>query len=420
MRARSSSLSVVLTMVLLASVALAGCTAPAEAPAPTPPAAAPPAEKGGQDEFGPYEVVANWPQPLPDGDDGVKHDGWTWGSTGAVYAETPDRIWIAMRGELPLPPTAKPWTPYGMLNPTRGNATGNDDGLSATCEPTATKRGWERRYHHVLFVVDGEGRQVDYWPQHDKLFEMPCGRGPHKIKMSPYDPDKHVWVIDDQLHVIHKFTYDGKLAMTLGTKGQRGRDGGRLFDRPTHIDWLPDGTFFISDGYGGTRVAKFDADGKFLMDWGSAPKDAANPGPNEWNTVHSIAISNDRRLFVVDRGHHRFQVFDENGKFLDMFTTGVNSLPYYHFISTDQDIWVVDGGTGRVLKYGLDGQYLYGWGIRGGQPGQFNGPHQLTTDQQGNLYIAEVFNGRIQKFRPKPNADPAKVVGQEKRYSAAN
>src|SRR5580698_2736704 len=74
-------------------------------------------EKGGQEEFGPSEVVENWPQPLQDGPDGVKHDGWTWGSVGAVFAETPDRIWIAQRGELPLPPGAKPWTPYAMLTP---------------------------------------------------------------------------------------------------------------------------------------------------------------------------------------------------------------------------------------------------------------------------------------------------------------
>src|SRR3712207_878881 len=123
-------------------------------------------ERGGQEEFGPYEPVPDWPQPLPDAD-GVTHAGWTWGSVGGIYAETPDRIWIAMRGELPLPEGAKPWTPYGMLNPPRGNATGNDDGLSATCEPTA-KRGWERRYHHVLFVVDRNGKMVQSWPQHDK------------------------------------------------------------------------------------------------------------------------------------------------------------------------------------------------------------------------------------------------------------
>ena len=306
-----------------------------------------------------------------------------------------------------------------MLTPSLGNATGNDDGLGATCEPTE-KRGWERRYHHVIFVVDRDGKMVDSWPQHDKLFEMTCGRGPHKIKMSPYDADKHVWVIDDQLHVIFKFTYDGKLVQTLGTKGKRGRDAGNLFDRPTDIAWLPDGTFFISDGYGGKRVAKFDKDGKFLMDWGEAPKDPANPGPNEWNTVHSIQITNDRKLYVVDRGHRRIQVFDENGKFLDMFTTGIRSQPFAHLITKDQVLWQSDGGTNRIVKYDLNGKYLYGWGGPGGQPGQFQGPHSITTDQDGNLYLAEVFNGRVQKFRPKPGADPAKVVGQELRYGATS
>jgi DNA-binding beta-propeller fold protein YncE len=250
--------------------------------------------------------------------------------------------------------------------------------------------------------------------------------------MSPYDPEKHVWVIDDQLHVIYKFTHDGKIALTLGTKGQRGREAGKLFDRPTDIAWLPDGTFFVSDGYGGKRVAKFDKDGKFIKDWGEAPKDPKNPGPNEFNTVHSIAVSDDRRVFVVDRGHGRIQVFDENGKFLDMFATGpqgltqdyplgqVVSRPYAHLITADQMLWIVDGGTDRVLKYDLTGKYLYGWGTPGPYPGQFRGGHALTVDQAGNLYIAEVFAGRVQKFRPKPGADPAKVIGQEKRYKVAS
>jgi len=388
-------------------------------------------ERGGQELFGHYEPVPDWPKPLPDGPDGVKHAGWTWGSVGSVYAESPDRIWIAMRGELPLPEGAAPWTPYALLDPPR-RATGNDDGLNATCGPTE-RRGWERRYHHVLFVVDGEGNQVQHWGQHDKLFDAPCGRGPHKIKMSPYDPEKHVWVIDDQLHMIYKFTYDGKIVMSLGTKGQRGRDAGKLFDRPTDIAWLPDGRFFISDGYGGKRVAKFDKDGKFIKDWGQAPSDPKNPGPNEFNTVHSIAVSDDGRVFVVDRGHGRMQVFDEEGKFLDMFATGpqglnmddyplgqVVSRPYAHLITADQTLWASDGGTNRVLKYDLNGNYKYGWGQPGPYPGQFGGPHALTVDQAGNLYIAEVFSGRVQKFRPKQGADPSKLVGQEKRYKASS
>ena len=71
-------------------------------------------------------------------------------------------------------------------------------------------------------------------------------------------------------------------------------------------------------------------------------------------------------------------------------------------------------------QYDLNGKYLYGWGGPGGQLGQFNGPHSITTDQDGNLYLAEVFNGCVQKFWPKKGADPAKVVGQELRYSSTS
>ena len=99
-----------------------------------------------------------------------------------------------------------------------------------------------------------------------------------------------------------------------------------------------------------------------------------------------------------------------------MWTTGVRSSPYAHLITTDQSLWVSDGGTHRILKYDLNGKFLYGWGGPGGQPGQFNGPHSITVDQDGNLYLAEVFGGRVQKFRPKKGADPAKLVGQENRY----
>ena len=119
---------------------------------------------------------------------------------------------------------------------------------------------------------------------------------------------------------------------------------------------------------------------------------------------------------MVDRGHRRIQVFDENGTFLDMWNTGTLSLPYGHLITQDQHLWIVDGGTSRVVKYDLDGNFLYAWGgARSGLPGQFNGPHSLTVDQDGNLYVAEVFGGRVQKFSPRPTADPAKIIGQEVR-----
>src|SRR5688572_12523079 len=106
----------------LVSVAwLAGCdqsaapgtpAAPAAVPAAATPAAGRPDGRWSYHDWptGHYRVVENWPKPLPD--TRHSHDGWTWGSFGGVYAESPDRIWIAMRGELPLPEGAAPWTPY--------------------------------------------------------------------------------------------------------------------------------------------------------------------------------------------------------------------------------------------------------------------------------------------------------------------
>ncbi len=354
-------------------------------------------------DTGEYEVVPNWPQPLPDGPDGVKHAGYTWGSGGGGFAESSNRVWIAQRGERPLPPGAKPWTTGTLLIPPRDDS-GRDD--------YGGVRGWERRWHHNVFAVDRDGKTVVEWPHLDKFFSPPntLARGPHKIKMSPYDKQKHVWIIDDDLHEIHKFSYDGKLVKTFGERGVPGR-GPNNFNRPTDIAWLPDGTFFIADGYAGTRVAKFDPNGKFLMDWGEVPKDPAKPVANEFYSVHSIDISRNRRIYVNDREHSRIQVFDENGKFLFMWTVGYKAEVYTHMVTEDDFVWAADHTTSRLIKFDLDGRYLYDVGGPGPLPGQFRGVHQISVDQDRNLYLTEVWNGRTQKWRPKPKADPGKIVG---------
>ena len=244
---------------------------------------------------------------------------------------------------------------------------------------------------------------------------MKGARGPHKIKMNPYDPQKHVWIMDDNLHQLFKFTYDGKLVQTWGEQLVRGEDE-RHFGRPTDIDWLPDGTFFVSDGYTNTRVVKFSPEGKYLTSWGTSSEGKANPGPNEMHTVHSVAVGRDRKVYVSDRTNSRIQIFDENGKFLDMWTN--IRRPYHVLMSRDQFLWVSDGETHKMLKYDLSGKFLYGWGTFGPLPGRFNGVHQFSVDQENNLYVAEVFNGRAQKFRPRKGADPAKLTGQELRHGA--
>src|SRR5438552_17782427 len=156
-----------------------------------------------------------------------------------------------MRGELPLPKGAAPWTPYAALNPSRGNAMGNSDGLNPTCQ-SENKWGWERRFQHSIIVFDRQGNFVDEWPHLDELFsKLPCGRGLHQIKISPYDKQKHVWIIDDQLHMIYRCTYGGKQDHNKGQLVLRGR-GPNTFERPPDNEWLPGENYSIPCGSGGT------------------------------------------------------------------------------------------------------------------------------------------------------------------------
>ena len=99
-------------------------------------------EKGGDDRTGPYDVVTGWPQPLT-----FAKPGYIWGSTGGIFAETPNRIFIANRGELKLPSTLAPaftgfWGSFGEQATT----------------PTP-------EFRNCLVVVDHEGKAIESWTQ---------------------------------------------------------------------------------------------------------------------------------------------------------------------------------------------------------------------------------------------------------------
>ena len=211
------------------------------------------------------------------------------------------------------------------------------------------------RWDHNLFIANRAGRIIDSWEQHNGLFVRT-----HKVKISPYDPDEHVWLIDDGANQITKFTNDGKeIVLQLGEFRVRGNDETH-FARPTDMAWLPDGTFFISDGYVNTRVVKFDKDGNYLMTWGEKGTPPNETRPGYMNTVHSVAIDDNRRIYVADRANSRVQIFDENGTFLESWPGIVR--PYYIYMSADQHLWVSDGRTQKFTKFDLSGNLLYSWG----------------------------------------------------------
>jgi peptidylamidoglycolate lyase len=338
-------------------------------------------DKGGGDVTGPYEVVPGWPQNWCG-------PGFVIGSTAGIWAESPDRVIIFSRGC--LPELKQP----GDLVPTR-----NASGFDLSQKDPANHPRWD----HIVNIVDRNGRLVESWEQHNKLFVRP-----HRVLVSPHDPERHVWLVDDGAHAIFKFTRDGKqLVQTIGTPRMPGNDQTH-FARPTDIAFLADGTFFVSDGYVNTRVVKFDRTGKYLTSWGMAGTPPNETRPYYMNTVHAIVIDKKNRLYVSDRANHRVQIFDENGKFLEAWPNV--PLPYSFLMSDDQHLWSASGQTQKFTKYDLNGRLLAAWGTFGAMPGGFWGVHQFHVDSENNLYTADVHVGRPQKFRPKPNLSAAERV----------
>jgi sugar lactone lactonase YvrE len=361
-------------MILTATAA--GCdTGGADEPA----AAAPEMQKGGNNETGPYEVVSDWPKPV--------HADYTWGRTGGIWAVSPDRVFVFQSGELP-----RLEAPIGTGGvPVRPAASENNSPDGCPC-PVSAQTGKNGRWEHILMIFDRNGDLVDSWERHNQLFVRP-----HSVKTDPRDPEGHIWLIEDGAHSVYKFTAAGELVMTLGEFRTPGNnDDPAHFNRPTDIAFLSNGDFVITDGYVNTRVIKFDRTGKYLTHWGKP-----GTGPGELNTPHGIAVDDNDRIYVSDRGNQRIQVFEwPNIRF-----------PLSIRMSKDQHLWVNDGLAQKFLKFDLEGHLQYSWGTFGGEPGQMWGVHQFSVDSEGNLYTAEVWGGRPQKFRPKPEANREDLIG---------
>jgi sugar lactone lactonase YvrE len=116
---------------------------------------------------------------------------------------------------------------------------------------------------------------------------------------------------------------------------------------------------------------------------------------------------------VNDRNNHRIQVFDENGKYLYEWKIDADpSSLHLLYIGSGKTIWTYDRTTNKMVEWDLQGHLLYTWGSMGAFPGGLWGVHGMSVDQEGNLYVAEVDAGRVQKFHPKAGANPDFIVAK--------
>ena len=248
----------------------------------------------------------------------------------------------------------------------------------------------------ILELDRKSGKPLNSWGA--GLFIMPHGL--------TVDKENNVWITDVGLQQILKFSHDGKLIMKLGESRIPGFDS-LHFNYPTDVAVDTDGSFYVSDGYGNSRVIKFSKEGKYLFEWGKKGN-----GEGEFDTPHAIDLDSHGNVYVADRENNRIQKFDSKGNFLKQWKNDVAIQLYSLSVHPkSDDVFAVDYLTiNDTLIKGSDIIILDStptFAHRFGRTGLYNGPicryHDLTIDNEGSIYVGDILGNRIQKFTIAPH-----------------
>ncbi|MEZ5351102.1 MAG: peptidyl-alpha-hydroxyglycine alpha-amidating lyase family protein [Bryobacteraceae bacterium] len=237
---------------------------------------------------------------------------------------------------------------------------------------------------HPVIEFDKSGRFIQAWK------DVPVISS-HGIEI---DPDGNVWLVDVKGHSVAKYTRSGRLLMMIANAGRGPGDNSTqyAFNQPTGLVFSPNGDFYVSDGYGNSRVAQYSKDGVFLRQWGQKGK-----GDGEFDLVHDVALDNKGRVYVADRTNERVQVFDAQGHFIAKWT-GLGAPWGLAYSQKEEAIYMADGVNNRILKLDLDGRVQGVLSEFGKAPGKLDFAHHLAVDSDGSVYVAEIKNWRVQKF----------------------
>ncbi|HXV98555.1 MAG TPA: PQQ-binding-like beta-propeller repeat protein [Anaerolineae bacterium] len=253
-----------------------------------------------------------------------------------------------------------------------------------------------------LYVVDGSNQRIQKFDRNGQFLTMWGGQGSgdgqfNFVLNAPYadgavavDGQGNVYVADTANKRIQKFDSNGQFLAKWGSSGLA--DG--AFYSPTGIAVDKQSAVYVAD-FNRVDIQKFDDNGQFLTKFGGrSPEQGGLIGPS-W-----LAVDAEGNVYVADDGTHQIHKFDQNGQFLtrwggvDRFGGGPTDVT----VDGQGNIYV-NGDNPAVLKFDNQGRLLAEWGSPGSGEGQFNFARGVAVDAEGNVYVADANNNRVQKFR---------------------
>lgn len=248
----------------------------------------------------------------------------------------------------------------------------------------------------IIEIDNSSGEIINAWGA--DMFIMP-----HGLEI---DNENNVWITDVGLHQVIKYDSNGKELMVLGKEFEPGSDS-YSFNLPTDVAVANDGSFYVSDGYGNSRIIKFSKDGSYLFEWGAFGNEKS-----QFNIPHGLDLDNNGNVYVADRENNRIQKFDSLGNFIaewknqsigQLYSVNVNNYENYilgidyigleNMIPIGSDIIYLDLDLNVKSRFGRSGSY----------DGQRTRYHDIQIDERGNMFVGDILNNSIQKFIPIQN-----------------
>lgn len=262
---------------------------------------------------------------------------------------------------------------------------------------------------HEVFISDARNARIQVF-DHDGNFKRQFGtrrKGPGQLgrPMNLTIAHNTLYVADYWNDHIAVFALDGTPTKTIGHSGS----GPGEFDSPGGVAIAPNGDLFVADFYN-QRVQQLRPDGRSVRQWGETRKTGAWAG--EFNYPTDVALGPDGSVYVADGYNDRVQVFSPDGDFshkwggpfaMNIFGPFKGWFATVTSIIVDKtgNVFVADFYNHRIQKFSPDGTFLTTFGKEGSTPGRFKHPIAVAITDDGSVFVADYGNNRIQKWQKK-------------------
>ena len=239
------------------------------------------------------------------------------------------------------------------------------------------------------FTIPVEEHQLVVVGELDLKFNQGQGfKGPIGIAINKQGD---IAVADYDGHCVFVFNKEGKCLKQFGEKGKHPGQ----FTNPVDVTFLNDKEILIADQFN-NRIQHINIQTEVVV----KTFGKKGEGKGDFETPLSVCVDDTERIVVTEYDNNRVQVMSKEGEALftigdsgpEKLSTPYSCVPY-------KNIFLVTERDNHVIKaFDASNTFLYKFGKKGNQEGQFNSPRGMCLDGSKNLLVCDSDNNRVQRF----------------------